>query len=111
MNQYELKGGRAIVTGGAQGFGRAIAERLLRSGAHVSLWDREADVLSRTASELAPLGDVHTADVDVANDTQVATAAREVHDRFGGIDILVANAGIAGATAPVWEYPVDVWRE
>jgi 2-dehydro-3-deoxy-L-rhamnonate dehydrogenase (NAD+) len=111
MNQYDLKGQRAIVTGGAQGFGRAIAERLLQSGARVSLWDREADVLSRTAADLAALGDVHTADVEVTSETQIDAAARAVAGRFGGIDILVANAGIAGATAPVWEYPVDAWRE
>ena len=111
MNQYDLNGRRAIVTGGAQGFGRAIAERLLRSGARVSLWDREADVLSRTASEIAALGDVHTANVEVTSAPQIDAAARDVAAHFGGIDILVANAGIAGATAPVWEYPVDVWRE
>jgi 3-oxoacyl-[acyl-carrier protein] reductase len=111
MNQYDLKGQRAIVTGGAQGFGRAIAERLLQSGARVSLWDREADVLSGAARELTALGEVHTADVDVANDAQIDAATRAVVDRFGGIDILVANAGIAGATAPVWEYPIDAWRE
>ena len=111
MNQYDLKGRRAIVTGGAQGFGRAIAERLLRSGARVSLWDREADVLSRAAGELAALGDVHAANVEVTDDAQVDAAARDVHARFGGIDILIANAGIAGATAPVWEYPVDAWRQ
>ena len=111
MNQYDLKGRRAIVTGGAQGFGRAIAERLLRSGARVSLWDREADTLAQAARELAALGDVHHALVEVTDDARIEAAAREVHDRFGGIDILVANAGIAGATAPVWEYPVDVWRE
>src|SRR5262249_50554967 len=120
MNQYDLQGRRAIVTGGAQGFGRAIAERLLRSGApgalwgpgaRVSLWDREADVLPRTARELTALGEVHTADVDVTNETQIDAAAREVNGRFGGIDILVANAGVAGATAPVWEYPPDVWRQ
>jgi 3-oxoacyl-[acyl-carrier protein] reductase len=111
VNQYDLNGKRAIVTGGAQGFGRAIAERLLRSGARVSLWDREADVLSRTAGELAALGDVHTAHVEVTSDAQIDAATRAVAAHFGGIDILVANAGIAGATAPVWEYPVDVWRE
>src|SRR5262245_25450295 len=111
MNQYDLQGRRAIVTGGAQGFGRAVAERLLRSGARVSLWDREADVVAGTRTELAALGDVHSANVEVASDAQVEGAARDVHARFGGIDILVANAGIAGATAPVWDYPVDVWRE
>jgi 3-oxoacyl-[acyl-carrier protein] reductase len=111
MNQYDLNGQRAIVTGGAQGFGRAIAERLLQSGARVSLWDRETGVLEATARELAARGEVHTAEVEVTSDTQVDAAARAVHEHFGGIDILVANAGIAGATAPVWEYPVDVWRQ
>src|SRR5262245_20713689 len=111
VNDYDLKGQRAIVTGGAQGFGRAIAERFLRSGARVSLWDREADVLSSAAREMSSLGDVHTVIADVADDGQVDAAAREVAARWGGIDILVANAGIAGAAATVWDYPVDAWRQ
>ena len=111
MNKYDLTGQRAIVTGGAQGFGRAIAERLLDSGARVSLWDREIETLTGTARELAGRGDVHTTTVDVSNEAQVDAATRATVERFGGIDILVANAGIAGATAPVWEYPPDAWRQ
>ena len=111
MNAYNLQGQRAIVTGGAQGFGRAIAERLLDSGARVSLWDREVETLTGTARELAGRGEVHTATVDVANEAQIDAATRATVERFGGIDILVANAGIAGATAPVWEYPPDAWRQ
>src|SRR5213079_1725299 len=64
--------------------------------------------LSHTAAELAALGEVHTASVEVTSDTQIDDATRAVAAAFGGIDILVANAGIAGATAPVWEYPIDV---
>ena len=111
MHQYDLRGHRAVVTGGAQGFGRAIATRLLRSGARVSLWDRDAETLTNTVRELAEVGEVHAAEVDVVDSARLEAAAAEVAARFGGIDILVANAGIAGATVPTWEYPPDVWRE
>jgi NAD(P)-dependent dehydrogenase (short-subunit alcohol dehydrogenase family) len=110
MHQFDLKGRRAVITGGAQGFGRAIAERLLQSGSQVSLWDRDADVLEAAAGELAQLGDVHAARVDVVDAAGVDGAASETIARFGGIDILVANAGIAGPTMPTWEYPPEEWR-
>jgi 2-dehydro-3-deoxy-L-rhamnonate dehydrogenase (NAD+) len=110
MHQFDLKDRRAVITGGAQGFGRAIAERLLQSGARVSLWDRDAAVLEAAAAELAQLGDVHAAPVDVVDPAGVDAAAGETIGRFGGIDILVANAGIAGPTLPTWEYPPDEWR-
>src|SRR3982751_163322 len=65
MHQFDLNGRRAVITGGAQGFGRAIAERFLQSGARVMLWDRDQDVLHTAADELKPLGEAHTALVDV----------------------------------------------
>jgi 2-dehydro-3-deoxy-L-rhamnonate dehydrogenase (NAD+) len=110
MNTFDLTGRRAVVTGGAQGIGLAIAERLLRSGARVSLWDCDPAALDTAARELAPLGDVHTAVVDVvkAEDSEAAGAATAAH--FGGIEILVANAGISGPNLPTWEYPPDEWR-
>jgi 3-oxoacyl-[acyl-carrier protein] reductase len=111
MNQYDLKGRRAVVTGGAQGFGRAISERLLTSGARVSLWDRDADTLPETARELSQLGEVITSVVDVVDGRAVEAAAADVARQFGGIDILVANAGIAGPTMPTWETPAGAWRE
>jgi 3-oxoacyl-[acyl-carrier protein] reductase len=111
MHQYDLTGHRAVVTGGAQGFGRAIATRLLQSGARVSLWDRDVEALARAAAELAAAGEVHTAAVDVTDAAGVDAAAAAVAERFGGIDILIANAGIAGATVPTWEYPPEIWRE
>ena len=110
MHQFDLTGRRAVVTGGAQGIGRAIAERLLRSGARVSLWDLDGALAGATARELGALGDVHTATVDVVNGDQVDAAAGATVDRFGGIDILVANAGITGPNLPTWEYPPDEWR-
>jgi 3-oxoacyl-[acyl-carrier protein] reductase len=110
MHQFDLHGRRAVVTGGAQGFGRAIAERLLRSGARVSLWDCDAAVLPVAARELAALGEVHAATVDVVQAEQVDAATAATLERFGGIDILVANAGLSGPNLPTWEYPPAEWR-
>ena len=110
MHQFDLTGRRAVVTGGAQGIGRAIAERFLRSGARVSIWDCDPAVLGTASGELSSLGDVHTAAVDVVKTEEVDRAAAATVARFGGIDILVANAGITGPNAPTWEYPPDEWR-
>jgi 2-dehydro-3-deoxy-L-rhamnonate dehydrogenase (NAD+) len=110
MHQFDLTGRRAVITGGAQGIGRAIAERLLRSGARVSLWDCDPAILQTAGAELASLGDVHTATVDVVNAEQVDAAAAATVAHFGGIDILIAGAGITGPNLPTWEYPAEAWR-
>ena len=111
MHQLDLKGLRAVITGGAQGFGRAIARRLLASGAVVSLWDRDVDALAAAQRELNRQEAVRTSIVDVTDAARLDAAAAETARHFGGIDIMVASAGIAGATAPLWEYPVDAWRQ
>ena len=115
MNQIDLAGRRAVVTGGAQGIGFSIAKRLLRSGAGISLWDRDADLLAKAATELGgePAGErkVWTRVVDVADAGSVAAAAEETLRAMGRIDILVANAGIAGPNHKSWEYPVEAWKE
>jgi NAD(P)-dependent dehydrogenase (short-subunit alcohol dehydrogenase family) len=110
LNHIDLRGRRAVITGGAEGFGRAVAERFLASGAAVSLWDVNRDLLARTAGELASLGPVHTAIVDIADLAQVEDAAAATAREWSGIDILIANAGMSGSIKPVWEYPVDEWR-
>lgn len=111
MNQIDLKGKKAIVTGAARGIGQAIAERLLRSGASVSIWDVDVDAMAETALELSKIGPVHVAQVDVTSEESTAKAAAKTAEAFGQIDILVNNAGIAGNNAKLWELPVAEWRK
>jgi 3-oxoacyl-[acyl-carrier protein] reductase len=111
MNAIDLSGRRAVVTGGAQGIGRAIAARFLTSGATVSLWDRDQAQVESTARELSANGDARAFRVDVANPDEVDAAARATDRLLSGIDILVANAGISGPNLPLWEYPVDGWHQ
>jgi 2-dehydro-3-deoxy-L-rhamnonate dehydrogenase (NAD+) len=110
VNQIDLHGRRAVITGGAEGFGRAVAERFLASGASVSLWDVNRDLVTRTAGELATLGPVHTAIVDITDAAAIQEAAAATAREWSGIDILIANAGMTGPNAPLWEYPIDDWR-
>jgi len=109
VNQIDLTGRRAVVTGGAQGFGRAIAARFVASGARVALWDFDAALMEKTARELGPAAIAVTADVA---DLAAVEAARDATlEAFGGIDILVNNAGIAGVNRTVWETELDEWRK
>lgn len=106
MNSYNLKGKRAVVTGGAQGIGRAVAELFIRSGATVTIWDQdraraEAMCDETGASFVTP---------DLMKWEDVSSAAARTRAEMGGIDILVNNAGIAGQNAPLAEYPLDEWR-
>lgn len=99
----------AVVTGGAQGIGRAIAERLTASGAHVAIWDRDEALAQETAQTI---GNGATAfAVDVCDAEIVAAAAGRTARKFGQIDILVTSAGIAGPNLTVWDYPVNDWRQ
>ena len=111
MNRIDLDGKRAVVTGAAQGIGRAISERLLASGAAVALWDRDRTLVDATRDELAGRGQVHAVAVDVTDLSGVAAARDATNAALGGIDILVNNAGIAGPNHMLWEYPVEAWRE
>jgi 3-oxoacyl-[acyl-carrier protein] reductase len=89
---FDLSGRSAVITGGAQGFGRAIAERFLASGARVSLWDVNPELNAETARELGGAPGVHTATVDVSVREEVEAAAKATATALGGIHILVANA-------------------
>lgn len=111
MNQFDLTGRRAVITGGAEGFGRAIAERFLASGAAVSLWDVNAELVANTAQELGGDGAVHSAVVDISDLEQVEAATVDTLRAGERIDILVANAGLTGPNLPLWEYPDADWRK
>jgi 3-oxoacyl-[acyl-carrier protein] reductase len=110
LNQIDLTGRCAIVTGGARGIGLAISTRLLQSGASVSLWDMDAAALAQAAKELKPLGTVHTAVTNVTSAESVEAAAASSATALGKLDILVNNAGIAGTNAKTWETDPTEWR-
>ena len=110
-NSIDLNGRMAVVTGGAQGIGRAIVERFLNSGAVVAIWDRDFRLAKNTAEELAAAGRVSAFGVDVRNYADVERARDETLKSLERIDILVNNAGIAGPNVTTWEYPLDAWRE
>jgi len=110
-NSIDLTGRIAVVTGGAQGIGRAIVERLLKSGAAVAIWDRDLSLARKTADELKAAGRTAAFAVDVRSYGDVERARDETQKAFGRIDILVNNAGIAGPNVTTWDYPLDAWRE
>jgi NAD(P)-dependent dehydrogenase (short-subunit alcohol dehydrogenase family) len=111
VHKFDLTGRVAVVTGAAQGFGRAITERFLQSGASVAMWDFDGAELDKTISEIKDMGRVIPVRVDVSDLDAVNAATAETIDAFKQIDILVGNAGIAGPNHKVWEYPVDEWRK
>jgi 2-dehydro-3-deoxy-L-rhamnonate dehydrogenase (NAD+) len=111
MNAIDLTQRRAVITGGAQGIGKAVAARFLRSGASVSLWDRDTELAKAAQAELSALGRVHISGVDVTSEEQVTAAAAGTRESLGGIDILVANAGITGPNLKLWEYPLEAWSD
>ena len=109
MNQLDLAGRHAIITGGAAGLGLAITQRLLASGATVTWWDRDAAAMAGAA---APLGQpVHSVVVDVGQYESVVEALRVTLQRHPVIDILINCAGITGPNVKLWDYPPAEWLQ
>jgi 3-oxoacyl-[acyl-carrier protein] reductase len=111
MNRIDLAGRKAVITGGARGIGLAAAERMLQSGAEVSLWDMDAAALDAAAKRLAGTGKINTCLVDVTSAASVTAAAQSAIGQMGQVDILVNNAGITGPNVTVWEYSPEDWRK
>ena len=109
MNKIDLNGRTAVVTGGAQGFGRAITERFVASGAKVAIWDHDQALAEKTAKEIGNA--VSPFKVDVTDPAAVQKTCDATVSAFGKIDILVNNAGIAGVNKTVWETDLEEWRK
>ncbi len=107
-NRIDLTGRVAVVTGGAQGIGDAVARRLRDSGARLALWDRNEAQLRIAAAEFG--GPVHTEHVDIARHAEVEQATARTLAAMGRIDILVNNAAIVGPNATLVDYPVEAWQ-
>ena len=107
-NAIDLKNRIAVVTGGAQGIGRAITERYIASGAKVAIWDLDKTLAEKTAKELGASAKVYA--VDVTNPESIDAGVKATLGDFKRIDILVNNAGIAGGNAPTWELPIADWQ-
>ena len=106
MNNINLKNKVAVVTGGAQGFGLAIAKRFLVSGAQVVIWDIDEKILLSVEEK-----NITKIIVDVTNFQKIEEATKETLSLLGRIDILVNNAGIAGPSYTTWEYPIEEWQK
>src|SRR5690606_7479024 len=108
MSAYQgrFTGRTAVVTGGASGLGKASAARIVAEGGKVVLWDLNPETLKAAAEEV---GATAVVALDVSDAAAVEAAARTSHDALGRIDILIASAGITGATVPVQEFPLDSW--
>jgi len=110
MNQIDLTNRVAVVTGGARGIGYSVAERMLRSGAAVSLWDIDSARLKTAEGRLASLGPVTSVQLDLTQEEEVANAVRRTVELHGRLEILINNAGITGGNALTWELEPSAWR-
>jgi 3-oxoacyl-[acyl-carrier protein] reductase len=110
MNKIDLSGRVVVITGGARGIGYAVAQRALRSGAAVALWDVDAQRLERSERELSELGTVSSVIVELTDEESVNAAAASTVQRHGAIDVLINSAGITGGNGATWELSPEIWR-
>jgi 3-oxoacyl-[acyl-carrier protein] reductase len=106
--KYDFRGKHAVVTGGAAGIGRAIAQRLLGDGAKVTVFDLDMAALESSCAELGD--NAHGVQVDVSDEASVMAAVRQAQAFGANIDILVNSAGITGPNTTVIEYPTEHWN-
>ncbi|WP_424929711.1 SDR family NAD(P)-dependent oxidoreductase [Amaricoccus tamworthensis] len=110
MNSYDFKGQVAAITGGCNGIGAAVAERLAASGASIAVWDMD---VSSPEARVAAIGENRLAliQTDVSDLASVEAAMAATEAKFGKVDVLVNSAGIAGPTSTLAEYPANAWRK
>ena len=110
MNNYDFKDRVAIITGGGQGIGLSVAERILLSGGKVSIWDRDEKLLKEMSSRADP-AQLQVLKVDIGDLQSVEAATKAVVEKFDQIDILINNAAIVGPNANTWEYSPEAFAE
>ena len=106
MNSYDFRDQVAVITGGAQGIGYAVAQRMIENGATVLLWDFDAKRAEASAKKLGAIA-IHC---DISDWDSVRAATKATESQFDRIDVLVNSAGLAGANATVEEYPIEEWN-
>ena len=106
MNEIDLKNRVSIVTGGVQGFGRAVVERFIQSGCKVVIWDQDQELLDNLNLE-----NIIKINVDVSNFDSVVSGFKSTLDQVDKVDILINNAGIAGPSHKTWDYPNEDWKK
>ena len=111
MNSYDFENRVAIITGGGQGIGLTVAERMLQHGGSVAIWDRDQKLLDALTAKYGADGKVLAINADIGSIESVDAAVKAVLARFGKIDILVNNAAIVGPNANTWEYPPQAFAD
>ena len=111
MNSYDLNGRVAIITGAGQGIGLTVAERMLDSGASVSVWDIDQKLLDALEQKHGKSGKLQTLNANIGKLDSVEAAVKAVVARFGKIDVLINNAAIVGPNANTWEYPAKAFED
>jgi 3-oxoacyl-[acyl-carrier protein] reductase len=110
MINFNLSNRVAIVTGGAQGFGFAISERFIQSGAKVIIWDIDKEVAETAIKKINSKNCIYQI-VDVTNFEEIKKNLNNIESNHGKIDIFINNAGIAGMNTTVAEYPLEEWNK
>ncbi len=110
MNKFNLSNRVAIVTGGAQGFGLAISERFIQSGAKVIIWDIDKEAAETAIKKINSKNCIYQI-VDVTNFEEIKKNLNDIESNHGKIDIFINNAGIAGINTTVAEYPLEEWNK
>jgi len=111
MNNIDLKNRTAIVTGAAQGFGLAISERLINSGAKVIMWDVDGETLKKSIKKINNPKLSFDSVLDVTKFEKVSKEIEKNIKEHKKIDIFINNAGISGPNTKVWNYPIDEWHK